>query len=57
MHKPFFHPPVPEFVLRTYLGKMSDIILKGSRVSSEKIIDSGYKFVHPSLDDALSATL
>jgi len=57
MHKPFFHPPVPEFVLKTYLGKMSDIILKGSRVSSEKIINSGYKFVHPTLDDALSATL
>jgi uncharacterized protein (TIGR01777 family) len=57
MHKPFFHPPLPEFALRTFLGKMSDIVLKGSRVSSEKIINSGYDFVHPTIDEALSATL
>jgi uncharacterized protein (TIGR01777 family) len=57
MHKPFFHPTVPEFVLRAVLGKMSDIVLKGSRVSSEKIINSGFQFVHPTLEEALSATL
>jgi uncharacterized protein (TIGR01777 family) len=57
MHKPFFHPPLPEFALKTFLGKMSDIVLKGSRVSSEKIINSGFDFEHPTIDDALSATL
>ena len=45
--------PVPAFVLRTVLGEMSDIILNGSRVSSEKILNSGYKFRYSILEDAL----
>jgi uncharacterized protein (TIGR01777 family) len=54
MNKPVFLPPVPAFFLRAALGEMSDVILKGSRVSSEKIIASGYKFVHPDLEEALT---
>ncbi len=57
MNRSFFHPPVPAFALRMVLGEMSDIVLKGSRISSEKIIKSGYKFAYPRLEDALSATL
>jgi NAD dependent epimerase/dehydratase family enzyme len=45
--------PIPGFVLSAVFGEMSDVILKGSRVSSEKIMNSGYKFVYRSLEDAL----
>jgi uncharacterized protein (TIGR01777 family) len=53
MNRPVFLPPVPSFILRIMLGEMSDVVLKGSRVSSDKIINSGYRFVHPVLLEAL----
>ena len=55
LEKPFFFPAVPSFVLKILLGKMSGIILKGSRVSSGKIISSGYKFEYPGLENALKS--
>jgi uncharacterized protein (TIGR01777 family) len=51
--KPFFHPSVPSFVLRTLMGEMSDMVLKGSRISPEKIINAGYQFAFYNLHDAL----
>ncbi len=45
--------PVPSFVLRAAMGEMADMILKGSRVSSQKITDAGYSFVFNNLQDAL----
>jgi uncharacterized protein len=53
LEKPFFLPAVPSFVLKILFGRMSDIILKGSRVSAGKIISSGYKFEFPDLENAL----
>jgi uncharacterized protein len=53
MKKPVFPIPAPAFALRTAFGEMSGIILKGSRVSSEKLISAGYKFRFEHLDDAL----
>jgi len=54
MKKPVFLPPVPAFILRAALGEMSVVILNGSRISSEKIINSGYNFIHPDLEEALT---
>jgi uncharacterized protein len=48
-----FPIPVPEFLLRIVLGEMSDVILKGSRVSSGKIVKSGYRFLYETLEEAL----
>ena len=53
LKKSYFHPPVPAFVLRTVMGEMSDVILKGSRISPEKIIKAGYRFAFDNLQDAL----
>ena len=53
LEKPFFFPAVPSFVLKILFGKMSGIILKGSRVSAGKILSSGYKFEYPDLQNAL----
>ena len=50
---PFFLPPVPAWILRAVLGEMSDIVLKGSRISCGKIIKAGYIFRFASLDSAL----
>jgi uncharacterized protein (TIGR01777 family) len=46
-------PPVPGFLIRIALGEMSDVILKGSRISSEKIMNTGYSFLFRTLEDAL----
>lgn len=52
-NKPFFMPNVPSFIMKLLFGEMSNIILYGSKVSSQKIIDAGYKFKFPELGMAL----
>ena len=51
--KPFLNPPVPAFILRAFLGEMSDVVLKGSRISSMKIENSSYIFQYNNLKAAL----
>jgi uncharacterized protein len=53
MKRPVFLPPVPSFFLKLALGEMSDVAIKGSRVSGEKIILAGYNFLYPTLEKAL----
>ena len=53
MKLPVLPVPVPGFILKAVLGEMSDVILKGSRVSSEKIMNAGYSFLFGNLEDAL----
>jgi uncharacterized protein (TIGR01777 family) len=57
MGKPFFFPAIPAFVFRILYGEMSSILLKGTRVSSGKIISSGYSFSYPDLRGALLSLL
>ena len=54
MNKPFFHPPVPAFVLKLILGEMADVVLKGSRISCEKINSKNYSFDHSDLLNSLT---
>ena len=42
--KPFFMPAVPTFIFKIIFGEMSTILLEGSRVSSEKILEEGFEF-------------
>lgn len=53
LNKPFFMPRVPSFLLRLIFGKMSIILLEGSRVSNKKLLDAGFHFKHQHLRDAL----
>ena len=46
-------PKVPAFVLKIMFGKMGELILKGSRVSSDKIRNAGYVFRFLTLTEAL----
>jgi uncharacterized protein (TIGR01777 family) len=54
IHRPLFLPAVPEFVLRLMLGEMSELVLKGSRVSCEKIAGAGYKFKFENAAEAIT---
>jgi NAD dependent epimerase/dehydratase family enzyme len=49
--------PVPSIFLQAALGSMSGMVLKGSRVSPEKIIKAGYRFKFDNLQDALNDIL
>lgn len=57
LRRPFWFPPVPAFVLKAALGEMADILLTGSRVSSEKIRRTGFHFRFPELQAALKDNL
>ncbi|MFT4754155.1 MAG: hypothetical protein ACI9GM_000318 [Salibacteraceae bacterium] len=47
-------PNVPSFVMKIIFGEMANILLLGSRVSSQKLIDRGFEFEFPTLEKALN---
>jgi len=53
MGKPYLPIPVPKLVLKLMLGEMAQIVLGGNRVSAEKIIETGFQFTFPKLEEAL----
>ncbi|HEY9045134.1 MAG TPA: TIGR01777 family oxidoreductase [Ohtaekwangia sp.] len=57
LHKPLFLPAVPAFALKMLLGEMANLVLKGSKVSSEKIQQAGFKFQFDTLEKALADLL
>lgn len=49
--------PVPSFVLQLIFGEMSEVLLDGQRAVPKKLLEAGYAFHHPKLDECLSAVL
>jgi NAD dependent epimerase/dehydratase family enzyme len=57
LHRPAFFP-VPSFVLRLIYGEMADaLLLSSQRVWPQKLLDSGFSFRHPRLEEALKHLL
>lgn len=50
-------PNVPEFICKMIFGKMSEVFINGSRVSSEKLISKGYKFRYTDINKTLESLL
>ena len=50
-------PNIPKFVMKWIFGEMSVILLEGSRVSSDKIVKSGFNFEYENLNIALKSIL
>ncbi|GAA2382796.1 TIGR01777 family oxidoreductase [Nonomuraea africana] len=58
LKKPTMPIPVPGFALRTALGGFADEgLLIGQRAVPAKLLDTDFRFLHPTLDDALTAVL
>ena len=57
MKRPIWLPNIPSFIFKVVFGEMSTILLKGSRVSSEKIINKGFNFQYKNLKTALENIL
>jgi len=49
--------PVPEFLLKTALGQMSEMLLHGQRVIPAKMLAAGFPFAYPDLKPALADLL
>jgi len=57
LNKPLWLPNVPAFFMKIMIGEMADIVLNGSKVSSEKIQKLGFKFRYTDLSVALRELL
>ncbi len=55
LHRPLLLPSVPGFVLKLMLGEMADLVLYGSKVSSEKIQQTGFSYTYSDLDKAIAS--
>ena len=53
LNKPLWLPNIPSWVLKIIFGEMSSILLNGSRVSSKKLIQSGFEFKYLSIRSAI----
>jgi len=56
-HLPVFLPHVPEWMLKAVLGEMSVILTGGSRISSDRLSATGFRFRYPDISAALRACL
>jgi uncharacterized protein (TIGR01777 family) len=54
LSKPFFVPNVPSFLLKLLFGEMANVLLEGSRVSNQKLLNSGFLLKYPSIFRALN---
>ena len=53
LHRPTIFP-LPAFAIRIALGEMADeLLLNSTRVFPKKLVESGYKFLQPELNQAL----
>jgi len=57
LKKPLILPNIPAFIIRLIFGEMSQILLNGSKVSSNKILSKGFNFHFGNLDKALKDVL
>ncbi len=57
IHRPYFLPAVPAFVLRLALGELSSILLEGSRASDLRLRTTGFHYTHDTLRGALEDLL
>jgi uncharacterized protein (TIGR01777 family) len=55
--RPILLPFTPAFILKMVIGEMAEYVLKGSKVSSEKIQKAGFEFKFKNLEEALKNLL
>jgi NAD dependent epimerase/dehydratase family enzyme len=54
LHRPFFLPKTPEFILKLIFGEMSQLVLVSQRLSNSKITSTGFQFKFNTIQEALT---
>lgn len=49
--------PTPAFALRLAFGEMAETLLNGVRAIPKRLLETGYRFISPDIDAALSSAL
>jgi uncharacterized protein (TIGR01777 family) len=57
LHKPFFFPKVPAFVLKLIFGEMAELVLRGVPADNQKIRATGFSCQHTDLMRTLKLLL
>ncbi|PKP30061.1 MAG: TIGR01777 family protein [Bacteroidetes bacterium HGW-Bacteroidetes-16] len=57
LHRPYFLPPVPGLIMKLFMGEMSAMVLEGSAVSANKVLQTGFQFSFIELKAALEDLL
>jgi len=52
--KSTYLPAVPGFVIRMMKGEFGTVLLKGQRVVPKKLLDAGFRFQYPTVEEALT---
>jgi uncharacterized protein (TIGR01777 family) len=45
--------PVPGFAMRMLFGEVASVVLDGQRVSPQRLLESGYSFKYPTIEESL----
>jgi len=56
LHRPSFMPS-PGFMIRLVLGEFGDVLLKGQRVIPHRLLEAGYQFRYPDIEEALKSII
>jgi uncharacterized protein (TIGR01777 family) len=54
LHKPFFLPNIPAFVINLMFGPMAALVLQSRNLTSQRLSNSGYTIQYSNIDKALS---
>ncbi len=55
VNRPHWTPNVPAFALRLFMGEMASLLLEGPNTVPERLLQMGFDWQHPSLQEALNA--
>jgi hypothetical protein len=56
LHRPSFIP-APSFMIKLILGEFGSVLLKGQRVIPRRLLDAGFKFKYPNIEEALKGII
>lgn len=57
LKKPLLLPNVPAFVMKILIGEMAVIVINGSKISADKIKETGFAFRYSNLEKALESLI
>jgi len=56
LHRPSFIP-APGFMIKLILGEFGSVLLRGQRVIPRRLLDAGFQFKYPNMEEALKTII